>query len=178
MTSYVALLRGINVGGHAKLSMSDLRTIFDGLGYSDVRTYIQSGNVVFRTPEKPASMAATIEARLVEVLGLAVPVVIRTGTQLASALARNPLADGTRDTGRLHVTFLATAPAAAARTGALDADAHLPDEFRVMGREVYVHCPNGYGRTKLTNAYFERALGVAATTRTVKTVAELARMSS
>jgi len=177
MTNYVAMLRGINVGGHAKVSMSDLRRVFDGLGYADVRTYIQSGNVVFRTPEKAASMAATIEAGLVEALGLAVRVVIRTGPQLAAAMACNPLDDGTRDAGRLHVTFLASAPTPA-HTGALDASAQLPDEFRVVGREVYVHCPNGYGRTKLTNAYFERAFGVVATTRTVKTVAELARMSS
>jgi len=177
MTSYVAMVRGINVGGRAKVAMADLRTAFSGLGYEDVRSYIQSGNVVFRTAQGARGLPAAIEARLAEDLGLPVKVVIRTSTELATILARNPLADGSRDTGGLHVTFLAASPTAA-RARALDPGAHLPDEFRVVGREVYVHCPNGYGRTKLNNAYFERALDVVATTRNVKTVGELIRLSS
>ncbi len=177
MATYVAMLRGINVGGRAAVPMADLAALFGELGYEDVRTYIQSGNVVFRTAHGARGLAAVIEARIAEGLGLPVKVVLRTGAQLAAVLAGNPLDDGTRHGKSLHVTFLATPPAPA-KARALDPGAHLPDEFRVVGREVYVHCPNGYGRTKCTNAYFERALGVVATTRNLNTVSALVRLST
>ena len=102
---------------------------------------------------------------------------LRTSTQLADVVGHNPLAAGGRDPAKLHVTFLASKPAVVPGGGPRHR-AFLPDEFRVVGREVYVHCPAGYGRTKLNNAFFERALGVVATTRTWNTVTTLARMSS
>jgi len=177
MASYVAMLRGINVGGRATVAMADLRTLFTDLGYGDVRTYIQSGNVVFRTPGRAAVLSTAIEERLEGSLGLPLKVVLRTNAQLVKALDRNPLAGGGRDSAKLHISFLAGAPTSA-RARAIDPGAYLPDEFRIVGREVYVHCPDGYGRTKLNNGFFERALDVVATTRNLQTVAELTRLSS
>jgi uncharacterized protein (DUF1697 family) len=172
MTAYVALLRGINVGGHAKLSMADLRSAFSDLGYGEVRTYIQSGNVVFEAAAPAARLQPALERDLEARFGLGIKVVLRSRVQLGRIIDSNPLATGKRDRTKLHVTFLGSKPAAS-RPPALDADAFLPDEFRVVGQEVYLHCPEGYGRTKLNNTFFERAFAVTATTRTWKTVTTL-----
>jgi uncharacterized protein (DUF1697 family) len=176
MASYVAMLRGINVGGHAKVPMADLRATFLDMGYGEVATYIQSGNVVFGASGSAAKIHATIEQGLEDRFGLGIKVILRTRAQLEKAIADNPLANGRRDDAKLHVTFLGATPASS-RVSGLDARGFLPDEFVVRGREVYVHCPEGYGRTKLNNAFFERALGVTATTRTLRTVTTLAAMT-
>ena len=177
MTAYVAMLRGINVGGHAKVAMADLRHEFADLGYDDVRTYIQSGNVLFEASASASALLAAIERRLEARFALPIKVVLRTHAQLAGVVDRNPLRGGGREPARLHVTFLASKPPAA-RVAGLDDTAFAPDEFRVVGREVYLHCPGGYGNTKLNNAFFERKLGVGATTRTWKTVTTLRGMGS
>jgi uncharacterized protein (DUF1697 family) len=177
VTTYVAMLRGINVGGHAKVGMADLRAAFAEMGFDDVQSYIQSGNVVFRTTSAATSLPATIEHKLDAAFGHGIRVVIRTHAQFVAVVGGNPLAGGGRDRSKLHVTFLASKPASS-RVGGLDAGAFLPDEFRVAGREVYLHCPDGYGRTKINNAFFERALGVVATTRTWNTVTTLEAMGS
>jgi uncharacterized protein (DUF1697 family) len=170
------MLRGINVGGHAKVSMTEVRATFVDMGYGDVRTYIQSGNVVFGASGSAAKLQSAIEQGLEDRFGLTIKVVLRTRAQLDAVIEHNPLAGGGRDTAKLHVTFLASTPASS-RTSGLDTRGFLPDEFSVKGREVYVHCPNGYGRTKLNNSFFERALGVTATTRTLRTVTTLADMA-
>jgi uncharacterized protein (DUF1697 family) len=176
MASYIAMLRGINVGGHAKVSMADLRATFLDMGYGDVRTYIQSGNVLFGSSGSAAKLQSVIEQGLEDRFGLGIKVVLRTRAQLEEAIEHNPLAGGNRDGAKLHVTFLSSMPASS-RVSSLDTQGFLPDEFRVRGREVYVHCPEGYGRTKLNNAFFERGLGVTATTRTLRTVTTLAAMA-
>jgi uncharacterized protein (DUF1697 family) len=175
--SYVALLRGINLGAHNKVSMPDLRTLFGRLGAEDVETYVQSGNVVFKSADAPAELTRAIEKRIRRDLSLDVTVLLRTQPQLARILTRNPFSDGGRDPTKLHVTFLAEKPDRT-RVGGLDPQRAEPDEFRVVGEEIYLHCPNGYGRSKLTNAYFEKQLGVAATTRNWKTVTKLAELAA
>ena len=175
-TSYVAMLRGINLGGHARVSMTDLRATFADMGYPDARTYIQSGNVLFVATASPTKLRATIEQGLEERFGGGIKVVLRTSAQLNDIIEHSPLLSGDRDPKTLHVTFLASKPESA-RVRGLDTDAFLPDEFRVVGSDVYVHCPHGYGRTKLNNAFFERALGSVATTRTWNTVTTLAGMA-
>ena len=121
-------------------------------------------------------MATTIERAITDDLGLDVTVVVRTPAQLRRVLGSNPFVRSGNDPKSLHVTFLASAPAKKA-AGALDGRAFAPDEFRVHGQEVYVSCPNGYGRTKINNTWFERKLGVAATTRNWKTVTQLAELA-
>lgn len=176
-TRYVALLRGINLGARNKIAMADLRELFENLGAEDVTTYVQSGNVVFRARTARAQLAGQIERRIARDLSLEIRVLVRTSPELAKLAAGNPFAQTQSDPLKLHVTFLAETPAAA-RVRALDATAFEPDEFRVAGREVYLHTPNGYGRSKLSNAYFEKQLGVAATTRNWKTVTKLAELAA
>ena len=174
MTTYAALLRGVNVGGRVVPS-ARLRSAFEELGYDDVATYIQSGNVVLRSGGSAASLTDAIERRLTKEFGHRIEVILRTGAQLRRIVGDNPLAD--RAPASLHVTFLKKRPPAS-RVRTIDPGAQLPDEFRVVGTEVFVCCPSGYGRTKLNNAFFERKLGVSATTRNLRTVTALADMTS
>jgi uncharacterized protein (DUF1697 family) len=177
LRTYVALLRGINLGGHNKVSMSDLRVLFASLGAEDVATYVQSGNIIFNSIDGPGELIRAIEKRISRDLGLSVRVLLRTPGQLAKVLAANPFSDGGPELTKLHVTFLADKPDRA-RLSSLDPERAEPDEFRVVREEIFLYCPNGYGRSKLTNAYFERQLGVAATTRNWKTVTKLAELAS
>jgi uncharacterized protein (DUF1697 family) len=172
MTTCLAMLRGINVGGHAKVAMADLRTAFVDMGHGDVRTYIQSGNVLFTTSSSPTTLPTRIERELQTRFGFEIKVVVRTSAQLDAVIGHNPLLSEGREPAKLHVTFLASKPTAG-RVAGLDSGRFLPDEFVVTGREVFVHCPGGYGRTKLNNTYLERALGVTGTTRSWKTVLTL-----
>jgi uncharacterized protein (DUF1697 family) len=157
--------------------MPELRTLFSEVGAADVETYVQSGNVVFTSADEPPKLIAAIETRIRQDLGLNVTVLIRTGAELAKVVKANPFADPAHQPAALHVTFLAEKPVRS-RAATLDPSRSEPDEFRLVGHEVYLYCPNGYGRSKLTNAYFEKQLGVAATTRNWKTVTKLAELAS
>ncbi len=155
--------------------MADLRSLLEDLGAEDVATYVQSGNVVFKSGRSAADLAKAIERELERGLGLDITVLLRTKGQLAKLVAANPF--GVKEPTKLHVTFLAETPPRA-RVASLDPDVGGSDEFRVSGREVYLRFPNGYGRSKLSNAYFEKQLGVRATTRNWKTVTTLADLAS
>lgn len=172
MKTYAALLRGINLGAHNKVPMADLRALFDDLGAEDVETYVQSGNVVFKSADGAEKLTRAIEQKIHRDLGLSVTVLVLTRPQLTKVLGGNPYAKGKEEPAKLHVTFLAEKPARA-KVSKLDPERGKPDEFRLVGQQIYLYCPNGYGRTKLTNAYFEKQLGVAATTRNWKTVTKL-----
>ena len=178
MTTYVALLRGINVGGRTRVGMDDLRRLFVALGHADVKSYVQSGNVLFSSPvEESSRLIGDIERRIARDLGVTVTVLLRTKDDLARVVANNPFVSRETDPAKLHVTFLADAPDHE-RVARLDTPSGGPDEFSLAGREVYLHCPHGYGRTKLNNAYLERRLGVAATTRNWNTVTKLCDLAS
>ena len=178
MNTYIAMLRGINVSGHKKIKMQDLQALFVALGHADVSTYIQSGNIIFKSPaDSPSQLAGAIEERIAQDLGLAVTVLLRTKDELAQVIDGNPFVRQGIDPARLHVTFLAAAPDPAL-VHRVDVHNAEPDEFRVLGREIYLHCPQGYGRTKLNNAFWERRLGVAATTRNWNTVTRLFQLAS
>jgi uncharacterized protein (DUF1697 family) len=177
MGTYVALLRSVNVGGR-KVNMKQLAALFEGLGYDDVVTYIQSGNVVFSTGSRSANaVARAIEAGIERELGIDVSTLVRSKAELARILRTNPFLRTKADPAKLHVTFLAAKPSAASvrKAGELDRGS---DEFRVVGREVYLHCPNGYGTTKINNTFFERKLETVATTRNWNTVNRLVELSA
>lgn len=177
MNTYVALVRGLNVGGRAKLRMDELRALFAALGHADVTTYIQSGNVVFKSPvDRPSELAHGVEERIAGDLALPVTVLVRTRDELAQVVRGNPFLDRRADVAKLHVTFLAAVPDAVP-VRELNGQRFDRDELRVVGREVYLHCPDGYGRTKLSNTFLERRLGVAATTRNWKTVTTLLELA-
>lgn len=175
VSTYAALLRGINLGARNKVAMADLRALFEELGAADVATYLQSGNVVFRSAARRNELAAAVEDGLRRDLGVDVKVLLRTRKELGRVVGGNPFAK--RDAKALHVTFLDAKPNAA-RVKGLDPRRSEPDEFHVVGQEVYLHCPHGYGRSKLSNAYFEKELGVPATTRNWKTVTALAELAT
>jgi len=178
MSNYVSLLRGINVGGHNKILMAELRAVYAQLGLDPVRTYIQSGNVVFGGGKGSASaMARTLEKAITDAFGFEVPVVIRTSAEMERVVAGNPfLAEGA-DPSTLSVAFLGSAPSESA-AAAMAAYTVGPDELRVVGLEAYLHYPEGQARTKLTPTFMERSLGVIGTTRnwrTVNTLLDMAR---
>jgi len=175
MKAYLALLRGINLGSTNKIAMPDLRELFTALGHGDVRTHLQTGNVIFTTDRSGRSLAADLQERIANDLGVRTTVLLRTASELAAVAGDNPLAGAAPDPSRLLVTFLDGKPD---RDGVPKLDALKGDgeEFVVRGREVYLHCPNGYGRTKLSNTNLEKRLGVAATTRTWKVVTTLHEM--
>ncbi len=176
MPRYVALLRSVNVGGRS-LQMAALRETLIDAGFTDVVTYIQSGNVVFTSPSRSeAAVAKRAEAAIADATGHDVPVIVRTPSALQAIVDRQPFGRG-HDPKFLHVTFLSDKPPAA-RARAIDRARYRPDEFAVAGREVYLACPNGYGRTKLTNTFFERALQTVATTRNWNTVQKLLALAS
>lgn len=175
---HIALLRGINVGGHKIIKMDQLREAFIGIGFTDVATYVQSGNVVFKSPAKMSGdLAKKIEEMMLRRFSMAVPVIVRTAVEMGEVVTSNPfLEESGIDAGRLHVTFLSQTPQKTAVKG-LDSIAAGADQFRCRGKEIYLYCPNGYGGTKLSITTFERVLAVGATTRNWKTVNKLWEMA-
>lgn len=175
--NYVALLRGINVGGKNMLPMADLVAIFAAAGCRDVRTYIQSGNVVFAASGSIAERIAGVVSKEISAgLGLKVPVVLRSSDELRDVVARNPFLKKGVDPVPLHVAFLAEAPARS-RIASLDPQRSPGDSFVVRGRDVYLHVPNGMARTKLTNAWLDSKLATTSTFRNWRTVLKLLEMT-
>jgi uncharacterized protein (DUF1697 family) len=174
--TYVALLRGINLGSHNKIAMPRLRELFEGLGAEDVSTYVQSGNVVFSGSGGAGKLGKAIEKQIEKELGLGVDVLLRTPAQLTKIVAANPFAKRQEDPTKLHVTFLAETPTGS-RARELEQGDFGSDELRVVGQEVFLHCPDGYGRSRLSNTFFEKQLGVRGTTRNWRTVTKLAELA-
>jgi len=174
---YVALLRGINVAGKNRLSMKDLVAMFAEAGCSEVLTYIQSGNVVFRATEARASrIPVMIAAAISDRLGFRAPVIMRRAGELRAIARGNPFLQAGADAEALHVMFLADRPPSS-KIAALDPRRSPPDEFEVRGREIYLRCPNGVGRSKLTNEYFDTKLSTTSTMRNWRTVLKLVEMA-
>jgi uncharacterized protein (DUF1697 family) len=178
MSQYISMLRGINVGGRKKLSMETVREIYREAGLGNVRTYLQSGNVVFESGENdPSRLIADIEKRIQQSYGDPIKVFIRFPEDFKRILHNNPfLKDQRVEQSKLHVTFLYQEPAANAWEK-ISSPAGGADEFAPGIQEIFLYCPNGYGRTKLSNSYFERKLGVVATTRNWNTVSALFKLS-
>jgi uncharacterized protein (DUF1697 family) len=176
-TTYAALLRGVNLGTRNRVRMADLRALVEELGCTDVSTYLQSGNVVFRSDRAAAPLAKTIERAIRSELGLDVAVVIRSRRQLERLVAGCPFGRPKGKENKLYVTFLAKKPEAP-RARKLREESFEPERFELAGEDVYLFFPNGYGRSKLNNALLERRLGVAATTRNWRTVTALAELTA
>jgi len=172
----IAFLRGINVGRNKRIAMSALRSLVEELGYEDVRTHLQSGNVVFTTSASPGRAAKAMEDELAAKLGISVRVLVRTDKELAGVVDRNPLGDVATDPTRLLVTFLSGRPDPARLRG-LDPADYGPDVYRVRDREVYVWCPNGLAASKLGHAFWEKRLELTATGRNWRTVTRLLELA-
>jgi uncharacterized protein (DUF1697 family) len=170
---YVALIRGINVGGKQKLPMADLRASMASLGYTDVATYIQSGNVVFTSPGDDSTAAAgAIELKIEQDTGLDVSVMVLSRDQLAAIIEQNPFPDSTGRPTELHVSFLSASPDKQL-FNEIDPHQFEPDEYRLGEKVMYLWCPHGVGRSKLAAYPWERRLGVRATLRNWNTVTKL-----
>lgn len=174
---HVALLRGINLG-RRRIPMKDLARIFEEAGCADVRTYIQSGNVVYRAGAALARrIPDLVQAAIAEGYGFDAPVVTRTAAEIAAIVRANPYADkAAAEPKSVHVAFLKDRPVARA-VSALDPDRSPPDSFVVRGREIYLHYPNGAGRSKLTNPWFDARLRTVSTSRNWRTVTTLEEMA-
>jgi uncharacterized protein (DUF1697 family) len=174
---FVALLRGVNVGQNM-LRMERLRDLCAEMKLKNARTYVQSGNIVFEADGTPAKWAEALERRLRGETRLPVTVIVRTAKEIGEVLANNPfLKEKGIDTARLHVTFLQEAPEKSMVERLANIKAGV-DRFRWLGREIYLHCPNGYGTSKLSNGPIEKALTLRATTRNWNTVNKLCEMCS
>jgi uncharacterized protein (DUF1697 family) len=178
MTAYIALLRGINVSGHKPVPMADLKAMFAKLGFKDARTYIQSGNVVFRNEgNDPGKMAKAIEAGILKAFGFEVPVIVRSADQLAAVAEANPWRKKKlADTERVYISYLDQAPSKEA-AAALALIAGGNDEFILIGTEVYILARGGYGKSVFSNTLMEKKLKVRSTTRNLETTMKLLAMA-
>jgi uncharacterized protein (DUF1697 family) len=180
MQTYIAILRGINVGAQKKVLMADLKDMLNKLKLKDVVTYIQSGNVVFKSDEKLSNeeFAAKIEKAIEKKFKFEVPVIVRNADELKRLISINPFAKNKKnDPLKLHVTFLSEIPKKEL-IGELKKLNDPRDEFEIIGKEIFLHCPINYGETKLSNSFFEKKLKVTATTRNWKTVNTLLEMAT
>ncbi|RXS86486.1 DUF1697 domain-containing protein [Streptomyces sp. TM32] len=174
MSRQIALLRGINVGGHNSFPKARQLELAESLGLKEVSVLLQTGNIVFADPgTPPEETARMLHDRIAADLGLTVPVVVRTRDELAAAVAANPFPAAVPEPKSLHVTFLSAVPADTSRLDALHQAAFAPDQYRLIGRELYLWCPGGIGRSKLAETVGRVRLGVTATARNWNTVTKL-----
>lgn len=174
MIIYISILRGINVGGHNQLKMEVLREMYVKLGYTNVQTYIQSGNVIFCAQSNDKlSIEKKIIDKIRESFEINVQVMILTIDELRNALKNNPfISDSSKNPAYLHLTFLSVIPKDELLIK-ISTGNYSPDEYHYSDKTIYLFCPIGYGNTKLNNAFFENKLKLIATTRNLKTATEL-----
>jgi uncharacterized protein (DUF1697 family) len=177
--TYLAFLRGINVGGHHRVEMARLRSAFEALGFEKVRTLIQSGNVIFNAPKTPElTLCRRVEAKLSAEFGFPIPVIVRTVDEINKVVNSNPfLKQKGVDISRLHVVFLVDLPNPDALTK-FESLASASEQVRCIGRELYLYLPNGFGKTKLTPNVFHKSLSVSATSRNWNTTKKLCELSN
>ncbi|MEV0414775.1 DUF1697 domain-containing protein [Streptomyces sp. NPDC050448] len=176
---YAALLRGINVGGAKKVPMAELRQVLEGLGHSDVQTYLQSGNAVFGSAQKDtAALARELERAIEARFGFAAACLVVDGGYLHAVAEACPFPAAELEGRQLHATFLSEQPATE-RFASIDGPSYLPEEYRIGDRVVYLYAPDGLGRSKLAEALFKPAVfkGIDATTRNWNTVARLVELT-
>lgn len=176
----IAILRGINVGGRRKILMADLRSLFESLGFTETKTYIQSGNVIFSDDSKSSDLivADKIEIAITEKYGFDVPVIVRSSEEIKQAVQNNPfLKNKEADINHLFLTFLKEKPSSENQTKT-ESYNYAPDQFVILDKDVFLYCEGKYHKSKLTNNFFEKKLKVAATTRNWKTVLKLLELSA
>lgn len=175
MHTFVSMLRGINLGGKNRISMEELRTLYASLGFENPRTYVQSGNVVFGSTMKNSELVSVISRKIKKEMNIDLPVFVRSHAQISKIVASAPYSR--KDWPKMHVTFLSEEPKNVSDE-AIDKFVGKGEKYKLIGSEIYLFLPNGYGRTKLTNNLFEKKLHLTATTRNWNTVATLHKMTS
>lgn len=177
MPTYISLLRGINVAGKKKIKMAELKVMYEQLGYTDVISYIQSGNVIFKTKKTAVDqLAKVIKAAIMDTFGFEVPTLILSRASLQKLIEANPYKDRDVEPKFLHLTILANPPAAE-KAESFKALSFPGEAFSLAERVVYLCLPNGYGRTKLNNNFIESKLKVQATTRNLKSANKILKLA-
>lgn len=178
MAVHVALVRGINVGKNNRLPMATLRGVIGDLGYTDVRTHLNSGNAVFTVPgrQQPVTVAKKLEGALLDETGLKLRVVVRSRKELADVIVKNPFSTEATDPARFLVAFLAE-PVRAGRLRDVDADALAPELFHLARRELYLWLPGGLQNSPMMKLLSDQKLGVATTARNWNTVTKLLELA-
>ncbi len=179
MPRYISLLRGVNVTGYNKVPMAKLKTLYESLGLTSVTTYIQSGNVVFDAEEdSPEELRTELEGAIKRSFGFDITVLLRRTHDLKRIIRTSPF-DGKGGVAQdfLYVTFLETKPQAALVKALSALPIKTKDRYALAGKEIFLHCPGGYGKTILSNTFFEKHLKLRATTRNWKTVHALVALS-
>ncbi|MBS4033989.1 MAG: DUF1697 domain-containing protein [Ignavibacterium sp.] len=178
MPTYIALLRGINVSGQKLIKMTDLKELFEALGFQNVQTYIQSGNVIFSSKEKSLDkLESIISTAIRKKFGFDAVVIVITPEVLEYILENNPFIKKIMAIERLYVTFLSDTPSEE-NINKLGAINYSPEEYIIDQKIIYLHFPNGAGKVKLSNNLFESKLKVDATTRNLKTINKLWELSN
>ncbi|HYX08742.1 MAG TPA: DUF1697 domain-containing protein [Bacteroidales bacterium] len=177
METYISLLRGINVGGKNSVSMETIRSVYAMLGLDNIQTYVQSGNIVFNSLRDAEELSVMISNGIARASGFPVEVILRKYDVWKEMIRHNPFA-GRKEINEKHIyfTLLKREP----KPELLKSISHqdfLPDEWHYYDETIYLYCPNGYGRTKINNNFFERKLKVPATTRNRKTVLKLTELA-
>lgn len=174
MTTYISILRGINVSGHKIIKMDLLKKMCISLGFSNVQTYIQSGNILFQSaPTATKKLSSTIKAGIQKEFGFDVPVITLTFSELEQLISLNPfLNDNALDSAFFHATLLDAAPSKEHMAVLAQANSKN-DKFELVKQTLYLYCPDGYGNTKLNNTFIEQKLKLSATTRNWKTLNQL-----
>lgn len=178
MQTFISLLRGINVSGQKSIKMDALRTLYENLGFTNVTSYLQSGNVVFKANNaETGKLEQAISKQIKTDFGFDVPVMVLTQSCLQKVVENNPFLNNPDfDHAFLHVTFLASNPDNY-DVKAIESKTQNEETIRFFEHAVYLYCPNGYGKTKLTNNFLEAKLKVVATTRNWKTTKELLKIA-
>jgi len=177
MKKFIALLRGINVSGQKQIKMSELKSLFEEIGFQTVETYIQSGNVIFASKENSKSkLGGKISSAIKSMYGFDVPVIVITPDEIEYVLKTNPFIKKKKETDKLYVIFLAIAPSDEGIKKLKTID-YSPEEYFIDGRYIYLFVPNGYGKAKLNNNFFENKLKVFGTTRNLKTIKALLELT-
>ena len=178
MAVVISMLRGVNVGGHNKIKMDALRALYESLKLRDAQTYVQSGNVIFKSDERDlARLAKRIEDGIERKFGFRPDVILRTATEMRDVVARNPFAKRRGiEPGKLLVSFLASDPGEEGREKVRQMKCD-PEELRAEGRELYIYFPNGQGQSKLSGAALEKALKTPATGRNWNSVTKMLEMA-
>lgn len=179
MTTYISILRGINVSGQKLIKMDALKKMYENLNFENIQTYVQSGNVIFSSKEKePKKLERIISSKIETEFGFEVPVIVLNTKTLETIIENNPLAKNIlKDISFLHVTFLADNPTQFDKESIIEKK-QPEEEIEFTQNAVYLYCPNGYGKTKLNNNFLENKLKVKATTRNWKTTNELLKLAS
>ncbi|GBD89341.1 hypothetical protein BMS3Abin04_00045 [bacterium BMS3Abin04] len=179
MKKYISLLRGINVSGQKRILMKDLKSLYVSIGLYDVSTYIQSGNVLFNSTENNISeISASIVKAIKRKYGFDVKVIVKTQSELGKIIKQNPfLKINDIDIGKLYVTFMEYKPAKEF-IDRLTPNKETNDVYKIIGTEIYLYCPGGYGKTIFSNTYIEKKLDLKTTTGNWKTINKLLQIAS